>query len=162
MKTSKELFDEIAVKQAALAAIFKEAGPNLDLSKVTRIPGTNEEKAAEIGRRNVELNDLQRAAEERASLEAANVQNQSREEWLSEPQNRPGQPGFTVSKARVQSKSIGELYIESVAFREYKGGGSVGPVADLDVDVKTLFQTSAGWAIQSTRGPRVELTPERR
>lgn len=159
MKTLRELREEITAKQAALAEIFKEAGTTIDLSKVTRITGTNEEKAAEIKRRNDELNSLVKSAEDRELVERTQDEMTKREEWLSEPVTQFGQPGSSA-KGRVQKKSIGELFVESRAYREYKGGNE-GPAAELDIEVKTLFATTAGWAPEALRGPRTELTPER-
>lgn len=156
MKTLRELREEITAKQAALAEIYREAGTTIDLSKITRITGTNEEKAAEIKRRNDELNDLVKKAEEREGLEKTHAEMERREEWLSEPQDHPGHSG---GFKRVQKKSIGELFVESRAFKEFKGG--TGPAVDIDIEVKTLFQTSAGWTPEAVRGPRLELTPER-
>lgn len=158
MKTLRELREEITAKQASLAEIFKEAGPNLDFSKITRITGTTEEKVAEVNRRNQELNDLVRKAEERELVERTHGESQQREEWLSEVPEPLGHPGASA-KSRVQKKSIGELFVESRAYREFKGG--TGPAVDIEVEVKTLFQTTAGWAPEAVRGPRVELTPER-
>jgi len=161
VKTLREIREEVTVKQAALAEIFKEAGPNLDLSKVTRITGTNEEKAAEIKRRNDELNTLVKDAEDRELVERAQDDVTRREDWLKEPLKHPGHVGGNGGDRAIQKKSIGEMFVKSDAYMQYKGGGSPGPVADLDIEVKALFQTSAGWAIESVRGPRVELTPER-
>lgn len=158
-KTLRELREEITVKQAALAEIFKEAGTTIDLSKVTRVTGTNEEKAAEIKRRNDELNTLVKAAEDRELVERTQDEMTKREDWLSEVPESHGHPGSSA-KSRVQKKSIGELFIESKAFLEYKGGNE-GPPAELDIEVKTLFTTTAGWVPEALRGPRVELTPER-
>lgn len=158
-KTLKQLREEIAEKQAAVAAIYKEAGPELDMAKVTRITGTSEEKVADIQRRNEELNALVKEAEQRELVERVQSDSDRRQEWLETPPWRPDQPGGKGVKP--QAKSIGEQFVASDAFKAYKAGMNQGPVADLDVELKTLFQTSAGWAIENVRGPRVELTAER-
>jgi HK97 family phage major capsid protein len=50
-------------------------------------------------------------------------------------------------------KSFGQLFTESKA---YKGRtGSVGPEARIDVELKTLMTTAAGWTPESTRTGRV-------
>ena len=52
--------EELRAKQAALAAIFEAAGPELDLSKVEQLKGQNgtTAKAAEVKRLNDELSAL--------------------------------------------------------------------------------------------------------
>ncbi|MGP4092939.1 phage major capsid protein [Nonomuraea sp. KM90] len=60
-----------------------------------------------------------------------------------------------------QRKSLGELFIGSPAFKGYTTGLGVGPAANLDLELKTLFQTSAGWAPESIRTGRVEMFPTR-
>jgi HK97 family phage major capsid protein len=60
------------------------------------------------------------------------------------------------------AKRLGDLFVESKAFREYRGGNE-GPVASLpDFDLKTLFQTSAGWTPETTRTGYVLLSPQER
>ena len=50
-----------------------------------------------------------------------------------------------------QAKSFGQLYIESKAFSESWTKNRQTAMAEVDVDMKTLFQTSAGYAPQSVR-----------
>jgi HK97 family phage major capsid protein len=47
-------------------------------------------------------------------------------------------------------KSAGDLFVKSRAFTELNGR-KVGDLATLDVELKTLMQTSAGWAPETTR-----------
>jgi HK97 family phage major capsid protein len=46
-------------------------------------------------------------------------------------------------------KSLGDLFTESVAFKGKRG--SIGPEASLDIDVKALMTTAAGWTPETTR-----------
>src|SRR5207249_10428792 len=57
--------EELAIKQARLKRIFDEAGSNRDLSRITSLQGTNEQKRQGMIRLNDELNML---AEEVNSL----------------------------------------------------------------------------------------------
>lgn len=52
----------------------------------------------------------------------------------------------------VPRKGLGTLFVESPAYKERNRGVA----AKIAIDVKTLFQTSAGWAPESTRLPGYE------
>jgi HK97 family phage major capsid protein len=58
-------------------------------------------------------------------------------------------PGGNESEEPKQHKSIGEMFTESAAYKE-KGKGDT-----LDVSLKTLFETSAGWSPEDLRSGRV-------
>ena len=144
--------EELRAKQAALAAIFEAAGPELDLGKVEQLKAQNgtTAKAAEVKRLNDELTALglevdglvavERAA---ADVKAAGERMSQPVDGMTHPQGGPGQP---------MVKSWGQMFVESAAFKEFNGGKS--PVATIpNVDVKTLMTTSAGWAPQSIRLP---------
>lgn len=151
--------EELAAKQKAMAAIFAEAGSDLDLSKVTSLSGSTAEKAAEIKRRNDEMNALGAEVEALVAAEKAAGETRAREERLNGPAGAPAQPG-AKSADPYAGKGIGDLFVESVAYTQVKG--RQGPVAVVEgVDVKTLMSTSAGWSPEATRTGRVELTPER-
>ena len=160
MKTLKEAQEAIAAKQAALAKIFEEAGPDLDMAKVTSIEGDSATKAAEIRRLNDELTDLGAKRDELQGI--ADAAEKSRK-WREDPKGGMIHPdgGNGDDDPNKAVKSIGELWIKSDAFKAFDGHNT--PVAAFkDLSVKTLFQTGAGWAPETVRGPRVELTPERR
>ena len=56
--TFAEVREELAARRESLHRIFEEAGPDLDLSRVTSIDGDTAYKAGEIKRRNQELEEL--------------------------------------------------------------------------------------------------------
>ena len=164
MDELKKLLEEIAAKQAELGAIFKEASDNgqINLSKVTRITGTNEEKAAEIKRRNDELAALREKAEGLEAIVKAQGDSEARDKWLEEPQNRPEQPGGEgKGAAETPRKSLGQYVVESEEFKATQGRSKkslsvehkdIGnPIAHL----KTLFLTTAGFPPESTRTGRI-------
>ena len=164
MDELKKLREEIAAKQAELGAIFKEAADNgqINLAKVTSISGTNEEKAAEIKRRNDELAALQEKAEEMEAVVKVQGDSEARDKWLKEPQNRPGQPGGEgKGAAATPRKTLGQYVVESDEFKatlghsrkslsvEYKD--IENPIAHL----KTLFLTTDGFPPESVRTGRI-------
>jgi HK97 family phage major capsid protein len=63
------------------------------------------------------------------------------------PEDRPDQEP-------VEAKSLGDLFLESAAYKQYDNANSRSPIADLRLDVKTTMTTSAGFA---PRDPRTGL-----
>lgn len=152
MRTLKQITEEMAAKQAHLHKAFEEAGPELDLSKVTSITGTNEEKAAEFKRLNTELSDLGKERDEAQELDDARKHTQKLGEWLNDPANAMTHPSPEAGDDKGDKppvKSVGELFTESDAFKMYKGGD--GPSAELKVGLKTVMSTGAGFAPETTR-----------
>jgi len=145
--------EELRIKQAALAALFEAAGPELDLGKVEQLKsfGSTAARAAEIKRLNDELTALGQEVDGLAEVERAQASVKGLGERLSQPAGglihpQGGQPAQPVVK------SFGELFTESAAFKSWSAGR--GPVATVpNVDIKTLMSTSAGWAPQSIRQP---------
>lgn len=125
-------------RRKALADIFTEAGPDVDMSLVKSIDGDSAAKVSHIQNLNTEIDELAKKAESLRVL-ADGVRNGGDYTEASEAgENRP-----------ASRKSIGELFAESEA-RTVKGRPT-----EVDYDVKTLFQTSAGWAPDVVRGPRL-------
>ena len=58
-------------------------------------------------------------------------------------------------KHERELKSIGELFTASDAFKLKQRGQTSGPVSSVDVELKTLMTTSAGWAPEVTRTGRI-------
>ncbi|MGL5910381.1 MAG: phage major capsid protein [Phycicoccus sp.] len=139
-------------KRTELAAIFNEAGQEMDLTKVKSIKGTTVDKAAHIRKLNDEQTALGKEVDDlRAVQKAADRARTSTDE--REP--GAGEPGFGGAPAAggPQAKSFGSLFVESLA---YKGKqGQVGPTATIDVELKTLMTTAAGWTPEVTRTGRV-------
>jgi HK97 family phage major capsid protein len=147
-----EAEERLAAKQKSLAAVFDEAGPDMDMSQVKSLDGDSAAKVAAIRAMNEELDDLGKKVEELKAVNdiAAKLRAERRErsgESGSEPAER------TPGRGDTPVKSVGELFTSSAAFVERKG--KIGPEAHLDIELKTLFQTSAGWAPETTRTGRV-------
>ncbi len=134
-------------RQDELGRIFKEAGDDIDLTKVTGVEGAegdlkSRRVAEHITALNAEMADLgeeikglrgvQRAAESAKGTQSGVEQEQAAE------------------AAAASVKSFGRMLVESKAGTDLKGRD-----VEIDVDLKTLFTTSAGWAPEVTRTGKV-------
>jgi hypothetical protein len=152
LKTIKQITDELAGKSKLLHDIFEEAGEDMDMSKVKSLSGDSAAKVEAIKALNKELDDLGKEKEKAQEMEATRKNANSIHEKL----NTHSEVLDTKQVAtKAERKTIGELFIESKAM-EYRNLDR-----KVDVDVKTLFQTSAGWDPEATRISRVELYPAR-
>lgn len=137
----------------ALKSVFDEAGTDLDMSKVKSVDGDSAAKVEWIRTKNAEIDDLAKQVEglEQVARAAEGVKAAETE---AEAKARGGESGDDrKGKREAGTKSVGEMFTDSVAFKGKKG--SVGPEAHLDVEVKTLMTTSAGWAPETTRTGRL-------
>lgn len=142
----KEAQGKLVAKQDELGSIFKEAGPDLDLSKVKSVSGANDSKAVaeHIRALNEECSDLAKSVEGLVAVHKAAQANAGRESGGSESGAAQGGAGLVPS-----TKSFGEMFTGSDAFK------SKGRQSDLDIELKTLMTTAAGWAPEVTRTGRV-------
>jgi HK97 family phage major capsid protein len=153
----KEKQDALDAKRKELAGIFGEAGPEMDLTKVKSIKGTTVDKAAHIRKLNdeqtalgKEVDDLlavQKAAE-RARTTADGQRGEGGEGGADE-----GEQGGHYKGRRAATKTVGQLFTESPAYKDKQG--PTGPEATLDVELKTLMTTTAGWDPEETRTGRL-------
>jgi HK97 family phage major capsid protein len=149
----EELEGKIKDRGAKLASIFDEAGPEIDLSKVKSLSGDSFAKAEEIRKLNDEMTDLGKQRDElsqvRKAAERVRVAGTAAEAAARGGQG--GSDGKGPVAGEKQAKSIGQLFVESKAYKARGGQES----ASLDVELKTLFETTAGWAPETTRTGRV-------
>lgn len=137
----KEATDKLVGLQKQLKNVFDEAGPDLDMDKIKSIQGDSAAKVEWIRTKNAELDDAGKKVDELAAVEAAaaNVK--------SVPHQRSSGSGPDADRdGRSDIKSFGRRLIESKAATAQRGRD-----VEIDVDLKTLFQTSAGWAPEVTR-----------
>jgi HK97 family phage major capsid protein len=156
MQELVEKRNELEAKRKRLHDVFQEAGSDLDLSKVKSLEGDSAAKAAQIKAMNDEMSALGIEVEGLAAVESAAKAARMGEEQLERlplPGSKNGNGDGTKQEAK-QRKSFGDLFVESVAFKGYQGGGA-GPVAHLDVQVKALMDTATGWTVENVRGPRL-------
>jgi HK97 family phage major capsid protein len=133
------------------AAIFAEAGPDLDLSKVKSISGSTEDKVKAIQTAEAEMADLKKNVEslKAVAVAAANAKGYQVEE---------GGPSV-----QLQSQGKKELSFEEHLQKALPNlrNHAVGRKAYMDVELKTDFTRTAGWDPFDMRDSRVELTPLR-
>lgn len=140
----KEASERLAAKQDALGKIFAEAGPEVDLTKVTSLDGDTKAKAEAIRALNDELSDLGQEVADLKAVEAAATAAEGR-----------GKRGVESGAGAIQGgeeggrKSFGELFTKSRAFTEK------GEAAEIEIDLKALFDTAAAGTPETTRNGRI-------
>src|SRR5690349_14828616 len=147
---------EFQAKQKALAEVFSNAkdGAAYDLSRksVLEALGATDSTDAilKIKARNRELDNLG------AELQAAELKEiegsvGERERVRSTP-SRGEMIHSASSESAMQAKSFGELFTQSKAYTEaYRKAGQMNVPAMIDVSIKTLMTTTAGFAPESVR-----------
>ena len=144
-------------KQDVLHRVFEEAkteSGELDLDKVTSL-GSNLStvaKAEKIRAMNDELTDLGKEVESLEAVERASKQTREREEGRGR-MHHP-EPGDARRDESRPMKSIGRAFVESDQFKRGRESYFNKDI-DLDVDVKALFETGAGFAPETIRTGRV-------
>lgn len=156
----KEARDGLNAKRDELAGILREAGPTYDMSLVKSLSGDSHAKIAEVQKLNAEIDDRKKSVDgylviAKAAAEAQ--QHAERGEKGAEPGDDERERG-TKGGAR---KSFGEQVLASSAIKGYKAGSGGGPMARLDVELKTLFSTGNGWDPEDTRTGRMAMYPTR-
>lgn len=137
----------------ALKGVFDEAGDTLDMTKVKSVDGDTAAKVAWVRTKNAEIDEHAKTVE--GLLEVARAAEGVKAAEGEAERGRKGAERGDGSdgKRSVEAKSLGEHFTASQAFKGRQG--SVGPEAHLDIEVKALMTTGAGWAPQVTRTGRV-------
>jgi len=147
----KELREKADAKRKRLHEIFTEAGPDMDMSKVKTVAGDEGDKVKALKSLNDELSEL---GVELEPLEAEYAEIEKAKRSADDYAAKHGHPVPEKKGGREnepETKTIGELFVESEAGAELKGQS-----VELDgVDVKALFMTTAGWEPESLRTGRV-------
>lgn len=143
----KEAQGKLDAVRKTMGDVFREAGPEMDLSKVKAVEGDDAAKLAFIRNTNEkELPALKKRVEElRAVAEAAGGDYDVKESGADEGRK----PEF---------KSLGDAIVESQAIKGYQIGSGNGPSAHIDIDMKANFLRTAGWDPFDPRTGRVQLT----
>lgn len=153
--------DELKAKAERVANLFTEAkdGEQYDYGKIKDINGNPvqpHEVAEHIQNLNTEIQDLglwvkDQQQAKRDHDNATGIVKASTEPTWTPPQPQPR-----------QLMGFGDFYVQSDAYKGYKGGGS--PVATMDInagELKTLMTTAAGWAPENIRLPDAVLSAQR-
>ena len=164
MKELIEKRNELKAKSDVLAEIFKVSGADRDLSLVKKMgeedtkDWTTVQKAEKIKKLNDELTDLGKDVDTLAEVEKADKASKALTEKLEQgtgmvhPDADP--EGTKGNGHNPQFKGIGTLFVESEQFKARKSGNIMAEVAKLDYglsELKTLFQTSAGFSPEALR-----------
>lgn len=161
----KGLVEEVRTKRGRVAAIFdakKRPDGTYDLTP---------EERSEVKSLNDELNEKVPKLEQLQADERLASENAAALKSLETRIRRPGMGGRTPSdgiglESTGEFKSIGDLFVGHDA---YKSLLEAEPAANKwdrfnlnleSVDLKTLFQTSAGWDPFVARGPQVVLSAQ--
>jgi HK97 family phage major capsid protein len=135
---------QMQAKRKENAVIFQEAGPELNMDNVKSISGNSSDKVKHIQNINAELADM---GQKRDAL-AAEVKTLA--EFEANMKASEGFDQFKQAEGDARGKTrmgLGKSFIESAAYKGRKNEQS----ATLDVDLKALFQTTAGWTPETTR-----------
>lgn len=143
----KDAEGKLTAKRAELKSIFDEAGPDRDFSKIKSISGDNAAKVEAIRTINGELDALAKEFDDLVMVQKAAENSERQAEGI--------ESGAGETRHEKGRKSVGDQWIESDAFK-FKGRTS-----ELDVDLKTLMTTSAGWAPETTRSGLVVESAQR-
>lgn len=144
-------------KATALETVLKECATksgddnrqDYDLSKTDKLgDGTTSERLAKLRGMREEVEALGTEIDEMSEIERA--------QKSSDGYKAPPVPEGNAAP-RQRQKGIGELFVESAAYKNR--GQKMG--ADIDVEMKTLFQTSAGWEPESMRSGTLILDAQR-
>jgi HK97 family phage major capsid protein len=160
-----EVQGKLADRRKTLGTIFDQAGDDTDLSKVSIIKGDTFAKAQQIKALNDECSDLGKELEtllavqqagERAKMAGDLGASESGDGGELDVKRSGGLGALEHGYYHMplpQGKSIGQLFVESKAYTQRQGQN--GPMATMDVDLKTVLTTTAGWTPEVTRSDRL-------
>lgn len=160
MPTLATLREDYAREAHELHLIFEEAGPDLDMAKVTRITGSNEEKAQEIKRRHDAVNDIARELEGLENLGNIGRLNGLRHQAATDPVDRPtygGQgPIPDAGGSLLRQKGLRAFLADHKGYRELRDGRRRSVEIEIPVpEFKTLITLST-ISPQNLRQPTVQ------
>lgn len=145
----KDAQGKLSAKRAELKGIFDQAGPEMDFTKVTSIDGDTKSKVEAVRNLDAEVVDLAKQVEGYLAIQKA-AENAAREENGAEHGD-----GTKGGEQNGRQKSFGDLFTESDAYK------TKGKTSELDLDLKTLMTTTAGWAPETTRSGLVVESAQR-
>lgn len=153
MKTKlnmKQLREAIVEKSKVIGQVFEEAGEDLDFSKVKSLEGADTTaKLEKLHAIEDELKDLKEDYEEYTALVKSRQLADEATKFTAEVSLIGEQPG------QQSKKSLGLMIVEG------KGEMGHGKAIHLDVDLKTDFFLTAGWAPENLRQPGFVPSPQR-
>ncbi len=160
MDKLKQLQEKLARAQETMKKVLDQAGPENDFSKVTEIAGTTQEKCAALRKMNDEQDAIVKEMESLRDIPAELAAERKRFEERNNirptvhPDTKGGQnpetKGGRIITLKEHFRTSGILRKENWR-KEF--------TLPEGINLKTLFQTSAGWAPEDTRTGRVVEYP---
>ncbi len=139
----KELEGKLTAVRKELADIYAEAGPELDMTKVKSIEGDSQAKVEYLRSKDAEINDL--AAKREGLRDVIRIAQSVHD---NPDDDERGTKGAASDDEGAATKSLFEQIIAS-GINQTKGKMT------FDVDMKALLSTTAGFAPDTPRGPRI-------
>ncbi len=170
LKQLTEKRNELEAKKKSLFDILQEgkgpAGSNDDLNTdlITSLKGTSREKVSQIRKMKEEIDALGKEVDDLVVVDAADT-NLAKSFDVKGGKDAP-KDRFEPSddEQRNGPKGIGDLFVESGLYEEFKTGGKAKGILKngaRNVMMKTDFTTSAGWDPETTRIGRVVMDAQR-
>jgi HK97 family phage major capsid protein len=142
---------ELKAKRKKLHEIFAEAGSDLDMSKVKSLGDMpDSQKVEEVRKLSKAADDLGAEVERLAGIVKAQENDEAHQKGITQPDDPEPQGGESRKR-----KSFGDLFVESDAFKAFGEDHERNKVSTLDISLKTLFETGAGWEPEATRTGRL-------
>lgn len=158
--TYKQCREAIAEKSKIIDTIFTEAGPDLDF-KLVKCLGDNLDSKAKVEK----IDSLQKELKDlHDDFMAYSEMDKAREatKGLNAEFNQPSE--VKHPEAKVERKTLGQMVMAHPGLFTKQGNTLVkhkGREVELDVDLKTLFERSAGWDPEAFRDPGYVPYPTR-
>jgi len=159
----KELLEKLNALRAELSEIFTKAATKVDGQDQYKLTPAQLE---DVKARNAEIDDLARQVEEGQAVDEIFQKNQKAMRESMRPATQlplAGDPTKSGQHAK-QTKSLGQLFVESEAYKERKSAKNIEVhLDDFDyLEQKTLMETTAGFAPETLRTGRVVEYAHRR
>jgi HK97 family phage major capsid protein len=144
----KDALGKLDTARKSLRDVFAEAGAEMDMDKVKSLHGDSKTKIDWVRGKNEEIDTLKSEVDGLKALQKAADEAGNYEETKDER-------GGDDREFKLGAREFGDLVVKSEAFKR------VGRKSTLDIELKTLFQRTAGWDPEDVRSGRLELTPQR-
>lgn len=151
----KEVTERLAAKGKIYSQIYSEAGPDLDFARVKCLEGDTKAKVEALQNLDKEVADLKKERDTLVEIERG----RGRADSINAEFNQPATPIVHPGKGngeRPEVKSIGQLFVESNAYR------TKGVESTVAINLKTTMSRGTGWDPEAARIARVELYPLRK
>jgi HK97 family phage major capsid protein len=165
-----EIREELAEKRRFLHDVFKQAGPDLDMTKVTLLSGDTHSKAGEIKRLNDELTALGQEHDRLYAVSLIGRENEQEHRRLNEPggsglptgSGGAGEEDGRYGDRQLTPRRLREVLQTSKAYKQFRDGSLREATIDLPAgDLKALINLTA-ISPQVDRRPMVMMPLEER